>query len=146
LPGPLQHAPANILRRALVAGGHGADPPATPWPIYSPFEPDRPDNVITVGGTAGTDHGRTHVDGERQEDHGVQLRIRANDSIAGYAKARALAVVLDVLYRVAVTIGATTYLVQSVLRTSDVLELGHDVPGGKRYLFTVNARVSVRQQ
>jgi hypothetical protein len=30
------------------------------------------------------------------------------------------------------------------MRTSDVLELGYDRPQGKRHLYTVNARLSVR--
>jgi Bacteriophage minor capsid protein len=145
VPGLLSHAPAQILRRVLVAQGHGADPPAGPWPCYCPMEPDQPDNCVTVAGTAGTDHGRTMIDGERQEFHGVQVRVRASDPLTGYAKARALAVALDGLLRVAVTLGTTPYLLHAVTRTSDVLELGTDAPRSKRHLYTINARFTVRQ-
>jgi Bacteriophage minor capsid protein len=145
MPGILNHSPAQILRRVLVAQGHGADPPAGPWPAYCPLEPDKPDNCLTVQGTAGTDHGRTMIDGERQEFHGVQLRVRASDPLTGYTKARALAVALDTLSRVAVTLSTTAYLLHAVTRTSDVLELSTDTPRTKRHLYTINARFTVRQ-
>jgi hypothetical protein len=145
LPGTLSHSPANILRRALVQLGHGADPPTGPWPCYCPVEPDRPDNVLTVQDTAGTDDGRTMIDGARQGFRGVQVRVRASDNLVGSAKAEALAVALDQLYDVLVTMGTTSYRLHAVTRTSDPLALGTDTPRSRRWLFTVNARFTVRQ-
>lgn len=143
MPGALNHSPADVLRRVLIAGGYGSDPPATPWPIRAHVEVDKPDDVITVQDTAGRISGRTNPDSERQEHHGVQVRIRAARVSEGWTKARALAVGLDQLYQESVTIGAASYRLHNVTRTTDVIPLGEE-PGTRRWLFTINALVSLR--
>jgi hypothetical protein len=143
--GTLSHSPADILRYALVSLGLGTLAPTTPWPVFAGQEPSAPDNCITVYDVAGTDSGYVQQ-GERQEQHGWQVRVRGQDHATGYAKARAVAVALDEdLYQETVTIGASSYLVWSVTRTSDVLSLGLDSPASKRHLFTVNGTICVRQ-
>lgn len=131
----------------MIALGLGTDPASNgPWPVYAAGEPDKPDSAITVYDTVGRQEGRTHVDGEAQEHHGVQVRVRSAAHTAGYAKARAVAVALDedVLMN-SVHIGAASYRVWAVARTGDVLSLGKESPDSKRSLFTINALVSLRQ-
>jgi len=143
--GTLAHSPADIIRRVLIALGHGVDPPGTVWPIYAGAEPDLPDNCITCYDTERRGHGRTQTDGEQQEHHGVQVRVRGATHGVGYVKARALALALDQeVYQESVTIAGTAYLVHAVSRTSGVLALGTDTPTSKRRLFTVNVLVSLR--
>lgn len=146
MPGSLTHSPADIVRRLLIALGVGVDPPSSPWPIYASGEPSLPDNVITVFGTTGRQHGRTATDGEMQEHHGIQVRIRAATYPVGYTKARTIATALDTMYQDVITVPSTTnsYLIHAILRTSDVIELGKETPSSKREIFTVNALVSVR--
>ena len=149
MPGILTHSPADVVRRVLIALGLGTDPSLSPqqsWPVFSDGEPDRPDSVITVYDTAGKRKGRTMTDGEVQEYHGIQIRIRSSAHSAGYLKARALAIALDGdVYQETVTIGSKTYLIHQLSRTSDVLRLGKESPVSKRCLFTINALAMVRQ-
>ena len=148
MPGPLNHSPADVLRWALVQHGTVTDPtPATlqAWPCYASAEPDAPDDCATVYDTDGVGHGRDHVTGERQEHHGAQVRVRSATHAAGYAKASAVAAALDTgLYRESVTVGGSNYLLHAATRTTGVISLGADVPGSRRFIFTVNAILAVR--
>ena len=147
MPGSLDHSPAEIVRRVLIALGLGADPQAVSpeWPVYAVSETNNPDNVITVYNTTGTQSGRTR-DGERQEHHGIQIRVRSAYEAIGYQKARDIAVALDQdVYQEPVAIDGKAYRVHAITRTSDVLSLGRQTPNTERRLFTVNAVVSLRQ-
>lgn len=148
MSGLLAHSPADIVRRLLVALDLGEDPTATSspaWSVYVGAEPDKPDNCITLFDTEGRISGNTQADGEIQEYHGIQIRVRATDYATGYAKARAIAVTLDAeVERDSVTISSDDYCVCSVTRTSDVIGLGMDKPASRRQLFTINALANVR--
>lgn len=145
MPGALAHSPAQVLARCLVELALGTDPLAEGlWPIGAAAEPSTPDNCVTVYDTSGFDHGRDHVTGQRQEHHGVQLRVRAATHKIGWAKARALAVALDeAVYQETPTIDNIRYLIHAVTRTSDVLTLGKE-PASQRRLFTINAKLTLR--
>ena len=157
MPGMLTHSPARVLMELLVAAGYGVDiddDENGDWPIFIGRSPDRPDDMIRVTDTAGISHGDTQPDGERQEDSGFQIMVRAAMYEEGYLKAQQLAVYLDQLSRVQVsvpTIGtgtgsdSTTYLVDCVMRTSSVIGIGSDVPQGKRQLFSINGLATIRQ-
>lgn len=137
------HSPADIIRRMLIALGEGADPPATPWPIYTAAEPDNPDNVITTYDTAGRKDGRAMIDGTTWEHHGIQVRIRSTTHSVGWIKARELARALDAVNWDTILIDASEYLVHAVSRET-ILTLGKNVPTSKRSLFTINAVVSLK--
>jgi hypothetical protein len=151
MPGTLLYSPADVIRQMFIDLQQGSDPAGnTAWPVYAADEPSTPDNVITVYDTDGRDDGRTMPDGERQEHHGFQVRVRADDHPTGYAKARAIAVALDqsVTQRsvnLAGGQGTHGYVVWSVSRTSDVLALGKEAPDSRRKLFTVNGVAHIRQ-
>jgi hypothetical protein len=152
LPGILYHSPALIIARLMIGLGIVADPDVSPlgaWPVYTSNEPSSPDNCVTVYDTLGRDYGRTMIDGERQEHHGFQVRIRSVDHPTGYAKARALAVALDAkaVWHVTVSgeqLSPHSYCVWSVSRTGDVIDLYKNVPRTKRDVFTFNATTSIR--
>lgn len=144
MPGTLTHSPAQIIKKLMVDMGLGLEPPNVPWPIYYSSEPDAPDSVITVYDTQGLTGQRANPDGERSEFHGIQVRVRAANHGNGFLKGRAIAVAFDQdVYLESVTIGAATYMVQAITRTSDVLVLGKDTPTSKRSLFTLNAVCSL---
>lgn len=114
------------------------------WPIYVDQEPDVPDSVITVYGTLGRDDGRTQIDGELQEHHGIQIRVRSLDR-TGFTLITQIAVVCDKLVDQGVQVGENHYLIQSVDRTGNgVLSLGKEMTPTRRNLYTVNALVNVR--
>ena len=162
MPGLLAHSPADILRWLLVqqgsallalSGGTGTlvtDPTANQdWGVFIDSEPDSPDNCVTIYDTQGIDEGRTAIDRERQEHPGVQIRVRATTALAGYQKAQQIAVALDQIVNLNVTVAApnttATYVVPAVTRKNNVLRIGKDLPNSKRSLFTINAVLVPKQ-
>lgn len=148
MSGILDHQPAFIVRKLLIALGLGTEPALnnTNWPIQDTVEPDAPDNTITVYDTSGRKQTRTMNEGRVFELHGIQLRIRGINSGVGYAKARTLAVALDEsVYQNMVTIGSSQYTIQNISRVGDVLNLGLEVPKSKRHIFTINAMACLRK-
>jgi hypothetical protein len=147
--GALNHPPARILRQLLVDLGvatfpRGPSEADLAWPAYYGSEPDTPDDVITVKGTADRDQGRTHPDGERQGMYGFQVRVRSSTEQEGDVKAREIAVALDQdLYQEWVTVEGSRYLVHSVTTTGGPVPLGK-VSGSRRSVFTLNALASLR--
>lgn len=149
--GPLTHSPAVVMQELLIASGKCTAPEAGgAWPVYSTTEPGAPDEAVTVYDTAGRDLGRNMVDPERDEHHGMQIRVRARTFDRGYAKIRDLAVYLDAVVHAVVTVVdlvgtvSSSYVVHDVIRTSDVAPLGAE-QGGARQLFTFNVVVHLRQ-
>lgn len=157
MPGPLEHAPSHVLLEYLVAEGFGVDPDDDEdgaWPIFKSRHPDRPDDLIRITDTEGISNGDTQVDGERQEQHGVQILVRGVDDAEIFGKIRAIAVHLDRIKREVVDVPSVStgtgssisqYIIHAMQRTSGVIALGTDVPQGKRFLYTVNYLCSIRQ-
>lgn len=142
----LADSPATIARQLLVDLGLGTQPAAAgAWPVYASQEPDTPDNCITVYATQGTDDGRLQVDGSLQGHLGFQVRIRSDGYETGWQKGDAIQTTLATqVLRETVVVGANVYLVQCVAKIGDILELGKE-QGSYRFLFTINAVLSVRQ-
>lgn len=143
MSGTLTHSPAQILRKLLIDLGLAET--TGDWTCYFSVAPDSPDKAVITFDTEGRVQGRTHVDGETQLAHGVQIQVRGTPAHEiGYARAMVIAVGLDGFSRATVTINAVSYLVQAVTRTSDVISLGIG-DASRRRLFTINAVMSVRQ-
>lgn len=149
VPGRLHHSAADILRYLLIdltIAGDPADSPLPTWPAYAHMEPGTPDDVITVFDTSAMQQGRVHNDGERQEREGFQVRIRATLGEEGYNKADEIKTAFDQdVYQRTVTIGAYSYLVHAISRTTGIIALGTEPAVSKRSLFTINGTVSVRE-
>jgi hypothetical protein len=148
MPGALVHSPADILARLLVELGVGVLSPGTrtEWPISIDNEPTDPDNVITVYNVMGQKNGRTQFDGEIQEYHGIQLRVRGATSSVMYTKARALAIIIDqTILNNGITIAGTRYCVHNVSRQGDIIPIGKDASTPtKRSICTINCLMVVR--
>jgi hypothetical protein len=144
MAGQLDHSPADVIRRTLIALGLGADPPALPWPIFAALEPTNPDQVITVFDTTGQDGERDSILNDRQGYEGIQVRVRSATHPVGFAKANAVYVALNQIRRRPITIGTAVYMVQTVITQGTVLPIGLE-PSTKRSLFTINALVSLRK-
>jgi hypothetical protein len=147
MPGTLDYSPAKVVRQALIDMGLGTAQSANgSWPVFYAGEPDGPDSAITVYDTIGTDTGRENIQGERAEHNGIQIRIRSAAHDAGWQKTNEIGIALDQqLYRRTVTIGAKTFRVHQVSRTSTLETRGKEAPTTKRSLFFINAKVSLRQ-
>ena len=148
MPGPLQHAPSDLVRHALIDLGIGSFPPATPWPISSGEEPAHPDNVVTIYDVRGRDHGRNMVDWERAEHHGIQVRVRCLHYAVGYRKARQIAIAFDteIFRQVIIPEPDYLYFIHNVTRTTDVVYIGKASKDDNHLIFTVNALTIVRSE
>ncbi len=141
-----EHSPANVLRWLLVAFSVLTDPSSREdWPGYCSQEPDRPDNCVTTFDTLGTQQGRHQIDGSIAERFGVMIKLRAIHHNAGWPKMATIKETLDrSVLRETITIGDSEYCVQSV-RTGEIIDLGKEVGGSKRHLFTLNCTMLVRK-
>lgn len=89
MSGSLSHTVSQIIRQFLINEGLGSDGGAS-WPVYAIQEPNSPDNAITLYDTAGVSRGRFLGNGEVQEVHGIQVRVRSSDGQTGFVKANAI--------------------------------------------------------
>ena len=143
MSGSLEESPADIIRQLLIDLSMGTA--SGTWPIYSFWEPDTPDNCITIYHTAGDLVASHQIDGEVQEYHGFQVRVRSSTPEVGFTKARAIAVSMDSMIQDAVVIGANVYLIYSIVRKTDVIPIGKETPTSFRDVFTINAVACLRQ-
>lgn len=149
----LSHAPADIVRHALINYGQGTLPSSNgAWPIFVFQEPDIPDDAVTVYDTSGKVEGRHHNDGEVCQHEGIQIRVRSASPLDGNTKLRSIVEACDKqLINIDVSIaktdgtGTAIYRLNNLSRTGTILSLGKDSPGTKRSLFTINYLLSVRQ-
>jgi hypothetical protein len=149
MSGTLTHSPADVIRQVLedlsvsvAPGSHSA----TDWVSFYSVEPDIQDRIITSHDTTGIAQGRTHVDGQLQEFHGVQVMVRAEAYEVAYNKAQAVAVALDTNIQLTYAeVESQGYTVYSFNRTSPVISLGREAPSTRRSIFTINGLVSLIQ-
>ena len=142
----LTHSPADVIRWLLVSGSLGTNPSlGLTWPIYASDDPDLPDDLMTVYDTAGVTQGRLQETGETAEHRGVMVQIRGIDQPTTWAKADAVRAYLDEsVHNEIITVGGSQYVVHAVTRKSGPISLGRE-PTTSRFLFTLNAVVSLRQ-
>lgn len=139
------YSPADITSRVLIAlGVLSAPDDGLSWPCFVNGEPPDPDNIVTVYDTAGSDDGRSMIDGSVLGHYGINIRIRATKHTTGWNKARTIfdAISNDV-YQHIVTIGAVSYLVWCFSKIGDILSVGKE-PNSQRNIFTLNALISVK--
>lgn len=148
MSGSLNHPPAKIIIRHLVAVGLAVAPAAgAVWPCYYGDEPDEPDNCLTVYDTDGKVNGREHVAGEVQEHYGIQVRLRCapNAITVGFQKLGAIMQHFDkTVNRTLVPYGSDTYRIQAISRTSGIVSLGRESITSKRRIYVMGAIVSLR--
>lgn len=138
------HSPADIVEMMLRDLGLTGD--GTSWPSSVNSELADDDDVVTVYDTPGRSEGAFQVDGQCQQQDGVQIRVRSSShKVNGWLKADTIAKTLDqsVTNRV-VTIDGSSYIVYDMARTGPVISLGKDSPTSKRNIYTVNYLVAVR--
>ena len=145
MPGLLATTPAKVIRQLLIDLGLASDGGPS-WPAYSPNVPDLPNVMIAVTDTAGRDGGREMATGERAEHDGIQILLRDVDEDSGFLKAKQVAIALDAVSYENVSVGGHTYTVATIVRTGPVLPLGKAVPSSKRWMFSINAVVSLRME
>lgn len=143
----LTHSPADIVRWTLIDLTVGTDPSTgAAWPIFCDGEGDTPDNAITVYNTSGIVEGEVHYNGEVQEHYGIQFRVRATKPTVAWPKINELMLACDQqVNNNIITVDGTQYYVECITRKGTVLALGKESPTSKRFVYTLNATVSLRQ-
>lgn len=112
--------------------------------MYVNGEVVSPDSILVVSDTTGVLDKRNHVTGDKDEHHGVQIKVRAPTPVIGYPKASEIAQVLDrECTYLSVTIGSDNYCIHSVTRTSPIMYLGEEQGMSKRVGYTINVLMSI---
>lgn len=146
----MPHSAADVIRHLMVNLSLGTlmeDNPSNPpdWTIGVSYEPDNPDNIITVYDQVGVKDGRQMFGGQSWIHYGLQVRLRSNDYPTGWKKIDSIATALDeAVDRNTVAISPNVYFVQAISRSSGPLPLGKDAPTTKRDLFTLNLTAAIR--
>jgi hypothetical protein len=77
--------------------------------------------------------------------YGIQLRIRSQKHIDGYAKAEEIAAALDAIANGTITISAKDYVINNISRNGPPISLGAEKGTTNRRLFTVNFSVTMKR-
>jgi hypothetical protein len=135
----LTHSPAEITRQLLLDAGEG-------WQVFVSNLPPVPDDVIVVYDTQGRDDGRT-FDGELQSHEGLQLLFRSTDHRTGWLKANEWRTNLseNVNQEIVTMPDGSQFLVWCYAKIGNILAIGTDSPRSKRYLFTLNCTIALRE-
>lgn len=147
MAGSLDHSPADVLTSILIELGIGTEKSEnTDWPIVPNYEPNAPDNVITIYDTEGRLRARRQIDGQQMTQHGIQVRVRGNQPTTLYVKANDITTALDSsINTYTVTLDSSTYCVQSIGRIGDIVHVGKDEES-KNTIVTINALMLVKQK
>jgi hypothetical protein len=85
------------------------------------------------------------VGGETLYHYGIQVMVRSADIGDGYVKAKTISVAFDEdVYQEIVVLDGSTYSIQAITKTSDVIFVGPEVGVTRRRLYALNAIVSLR--
>lgn len=136
---------ALILSQLLINEGYGSEGPSSPWPVFVGFMPEDSDNAVGLYDTAGTFNGRLMTTGEIIIHPGFQIQSRSVDYSSALEKIQSIALFLDTVFEESVTIDANTYIIQSVSRQGDILNMGMSDPDRMRQYFSMNALATLRK-
>jgi len=153
--GRIRDSPPFIVRKALIQRGvimdetmlvSGTDGASSDWPSYVANIPDRPDNVVAFIGTSPVKLGRLMLGGMDIARPGIQVQVRSRSYNDGWEKANELAVVLsEKVLRDLVFVGTHEFILHAWSLTSGPIPLGRDIDSSKRYVFSINGTVHIRQ-
>lgn len=138
----LTHPPEKIIRQLLLNLGHGTE--TGDWTTYYTFQPDAPNNSLCVYGPVGRSGNRDMNSGEKQDFHGIQVRVRAESQDTGYLKAQQIQAALDQdVQRTGVVVSSVGYLIWNMSRSSGIISLGFDGQTRRR-LWTMNYLATIQ--
>lgn len=121
----LLHSPAHIIARLLAQLGLGSTPTigvVGAWPIYIEDLMTTPDAQIRVSNSNSLNLGRIQLTGEMVTHQGIQILVRDRRADTAYIKTQLIAETLTRnVHKATVVIDSTTYYVESIRTTGDVL-------------------------
>ena len=137
----LSHPPSQIIASWLIAEGIFGAYNASTWPLYKSQLPEksRQNDAAAIYDTAGIQEGTLQQGRELINHPGIQIKVRSKVYKDGWNKADDALQALRGLLREEVTLDSTTYRIEAVNPSSDIVPLGQEVQGTeRRELFTVN--------
>lgn len=145
----LQASPASIMAYYIIEELEEMTDPsdADVWPLFTSHLPDL-DNIKTNCGaiydTTGVNDLRS-MNGGVPQHPGIQIRIRSDDYETGYVKIEDIGNALDEVINQSFTIGDLEYELQNVSRTSPIVSLGMEEGTKRRFHFTINFLLTIRE-
>ena len=144
----LQKTPASILAYYIINDLEKMSDPSDgdSWPLFTARLPDGPQVETNCGAVYDTSgiQGSKCMYGTVEVKPGVQLRLRGDDYDECYTKIESIALVLDDVFSVTVTIGSSIYLIQNINRTTPIVYIGTDAGTKRRFNFTVNYALTLK--
>ncbi len=146
--GALQ-SPAFVLAQLLIERSltDAHDAPCATFPTFVSWMPDTgsiPDNVVVLYDAGGVDDGRL-MDGTNIDHFGVQVAIRAKEFQVGWVKIREIALALEKVKRVTITIGDFQYLIHNVSQQAAPIHAGLELGTKRRHLITLNLLLTLEE-
>lgn len=127
----MNHTPSQIMRWILTnPSGSLFTIPADnlAWPLFIAEMPDGlvPQECGCVTDTQGAIQKRYLASGRYEQTHGIQIRTRCMEYPDGFTRLTQAAEILRRVKRLSVTLDSTTYIVDTVMQTSPVMNAGQD--------------------
>lgn len=140
------HPPSHILQQALLDNGDVQGDQSVDWYCWPNWLPDECIivNAISVYDTSGIDQGRDLI-GNNLFYSGVQLLFRGYDYSDVFEKASSVNTSIEGFSNVSVTVESTSYTIQTINQTTDVISLGLQDDSSSNYLFSVNYSMVISQ-
>jgi hypothetical protein len=139
----MNHTPARIIAQLLIDAEKATDPTLRKnWPAFYGKLPDNPDIAIAVYNSTPVADGRNQRTGEKLFHHGIQVRVRADDSELSGVKCSEIGEYFDTVARDSVTLDSNVYRIDNISRTSGPIALGQET-GRSRFSSTLNALITL---
>lgn len=144
----MNDSPAVIIAKWLQDEGLFTDPSdGLDWPVFIGSMPDGRNvdhNCAAVYDTSGVKDGRLMV-GEGIYHPGIQVKIRSASYADGWDKAMSVENSAESVRGDSVTVGVVTYTLSNISQTGTINPLGEEKGQKRRYLFTLNFVLTVKE-
>jgi len=142
-------SPATILATYIIEQALMSNPvEEADWPLYISYMPDSSDvktNCGAIYDVPGLKNGRL-MSGTVIQHYGVQLKLRSDDYITGWAKMESIVTNLDTIHNVEVEItSGENYQISNVTRVEPIAPLGIEKGTKGRRLFVNDFLVTVKE-
>ena len=141
----MNNTPSKILSTYLTDEGLFENDLSEDWALYISHLPDTPSKIAVLYDTPGSIDGRYMNTGETVEHYGMQIFIRGDDYQETFSKLRVALEALELVENESVTVGANSYTIHAVSRTSSIISLGAEEGSKRRVSWTTNLMVSITE-
>lgn len=142
----MNHTPSAMVGYLLRQAGFGSLPGSGVWPVFETTLPDGDsvaDDAAGVIDTAGVKQGRL-MRGEVIIKHGVQVLVRSRVHKDGWQKADLASRLLSLIQNYPIVLDDDNYTIQSFTQTGDIIKMGQEPEGRRRWMFSINFLVSIK--